>query len=442
MHSLAKQLVSGGLWLCAAGLSAQSVTPNLEISIGPYLSESERAKTRPVALHEPDHGCYLGAYIELDPKLVSTYIDSNQRIRKLPEEFESIVGKRHASYFFYQGYGFPLPVDWIKLLADRNKIVHIALEPNDGLEAVKDDAYLRLLADQLKSTNARILLRFASEMNGEWTKYGGNPSLYRQKFRLVAAVMKQRAPNVAMVWCPYATPVGNIRSFYPGHDAVDWVGVNIYNVTYFDQNPSTPAHNVEPEDLLKFVYETYSKQKPIMIGEYATTHFSRLENRSIPTFAVNNIRSIYASLRSKFPDVKAIYYFSSNNLLIRHAANNNYALTADPQVLEAYREAITPDYFLSEPRKPTQLPEKLEDGSLLLQGQYEIRAALVGANNGLIRFTLDGRVIHSKQTSKHARAFLDSSQLTPGKHTLVAEAFNGEGKTVATAKQLITIPTR
>ena len=36
-------------------------------------------------------------------------------------------------------------------------------------------------------------------------------------------------------------PQSNIASFYPGDDAVDWVGVNIYSVTYFNQDKKQPA---------------------------------------------------------------------------------------------------------------------------------------------------------------------------------------------------------
>src|SRR5690606_9868459 len=124
------------------------------------------------------------------------------------------------------------------------RYVHIAFEPNDGLDKVKDDEYLREFADDLAATKAPIFLRYASEMNGDWVKYHGDPELYREKFRLVSKVMKERAPNVAMVWCPFSTPVGSIPDYYPGDEWVDWVGVNIYSVTYLNQNLDLPAAHI------------------------------------------------------------------------------------------------------------------------------------------------------------------------------------------------------
>ena len=48
--------------------------------------------------------------------------------------------------------------------------------------------------------DAPIFIRFAGEMNGEWTPYHGDPELYRQKFRLVYRVLKAAAPKTALIW--------------------------------------------------------------------------------------------------------------------------------------------------------------------------------------------------------------------------------------------------
>ena len=68
---------------------------------------------------------------------------------------------------------------------------------------------LKLVADDMARSHAKIFLRFASEMNGDWTNYHNNPAEYRRKFRLVHQVMRRRAPNVATVWCPYTFPRWN-----------------------------------------------------------------------------------------------------------------------------------------------------------------------------------------------------------------------------------------
>jgi hypothetical protein len=301
-----------------------------------------------LAKHEPAKGCFIGAFIDLDPMLPTVFKDQDGRAHKLPEEFESVIGKPHAMYFYYQGYGKPLPMDWVQRLSANGKLVHIALEPNGGLDKVKDDEYLRTLAAAMKESGARIFLRFASEMNADWVKYHGNPQLYRQKFKLVHDVMARLAPNVAMVWCPAAQPSESIASYYPGDAVVDWVGVNFYNVTFHDLNFKRPGHSADPREQLRHVYNLYSKRKPIMICEYGATHYSILEGARNASFAAERIKKLYASLKTQFPRVKAVNYFNSNNIVSVPGRDlQNFSITDDDVVLAAYREAVASPYFLS-----------------------------------------------------------------------------------------------
>lgn len=299
------------------------------------------------AKFEPEYGCYLGACIDLDPNL-PLHQDGTGRQRRLPQDFEERVGKHHASYMIYQLYGArTFPTRWVRELGRAGKIVQIALEPNRGLEGVKDDEYLEKLAGQLASTEAPILLRFASEMNGPWTNYHGDPKLYIEKWRLVTSVMRKKAPNVAMVWCPYTTPRSLIDRYYPGDEWVDWVGVNMYSVTYYNQDRRFPGLDDHPADLLSYVYEKYSARKPIAICEYAAASYSAMEDANVPVFAEECIRSLYWALPRRYPRVKFISYFSSNNMQVEHRKNNDYSVLAQPEVIEGYREAIAPNYFLS-----------------------------------------------------------------------------------------------
>ncbi len=407
-------------------------------------SRAAPSSSSKLAKFEPERGCYLGAYIDLDPDMKQEFIDQSGKRRRLPEEFESNVGRPHAIYFFYLGYGQPLPSDWISYLDSRQKYVHIALEPNGGLEQVVEDDYLRNLAVGLRMTGARIFIRFASEMNGPWVRYHGDPKLYREKFRLVARVMHELAPNVAMVWCPYAMPTGPIRDYYPGDDAVDWVGVNLYNVTYFNQDPRTPAHHVEPDHLLSYVYRTYSARKPIMIGEYATTHFSALENRYVISFATENIQRLYRLLPIRFPRVKAIHYFNSNNLQLAHRVNNDYRVTSDPKVLAAYQSAISGPYFLSQPQSPAMPPSNIKatplGDRLELRTVSRIRADFSPRPQVVARFLLNDQVIPSQSSPTGYTTTLFPARLRSGEHKLVFEAFDLMGQTIERRILIVSLP--
>jgi hypothetical protein len=425
-----------------------------------YPTEAEAAANFTGAKFEPRTGCYAGAFIDLDDTILETFKDKTGKVRRLPWAFESVVGKQHATYFYYMGYGRPLATDWITKLGQDDKIVHIALEPNNGLDYVKDDEYLTNFAQQLGATETPVFLRFASEMNGPWTKYNGNPAKYIEKFRLIAKKMRTYAPNVAMVWCPYATPVSPIPDYYPGDEYVDWVGVNIYSVTFYDQNPRLSGKNDHPVEKLDYIYNRYAKKKPIMIGEYGATHFSALEDKSTTDFATRSILGIYESLPRKYPRVKCINYFNTNNLTLEHRKNNNYAVTQNPAVLALYRKIIGQPYFLSAPTDQhgylasafLALPVSGEKSPPLLPiqpkpvVQKQVLSDVVRLSGWIedptgktnMHFYVDGVKVYVG-TKKEDWAFNFDTAIYPnGRHELMLKA-EKDGKTVGAYKISITI---
>jgi hypothetical protein len=139
----------------------------------------------------------------------------------------------------------------------------ITLEPQDGLAAVTVSAandVADLLAGYWDRYGVRTFVRFAHEMNGAWYPWAQQPAAYVAAFRLVAAAVHERSPSSAMVWAPnegsgYPFPTGKFAAapgsadakaldtngdgaltrtddpyapYYPGDDAVDWIGVSLY----------------------------------------------------------------------------------------------------------------------------------------------------------------------------------------------------------------------
>jgi hypothetical protein len=406
----------------------------------PTPNEVNRRTTR--AKYEPETGCYLGAFIDFDSTLKQPIRDQNRHIHQDPAGFESIVQKPHAMYFFYLGYGRALPLDWVRFLAQRNKFVHIALEPNQGLVKVKDNVYLRRLADDMGRSGAKIFLRFASEMNGPWTKYHGDPKLYREKFRLVYQVMKKRAPNVALVWCPYMSPTSCISDYYPGDDATDWVGVNLYNVTYHNNSADDPSEHEHPADLLAYVYKRYAARKPIMICEYAATHYSQVEGKPRPDFAARKILTLYAALPRLYPRVKCINYFDSNNVAFAsHRPHNDYSVTNDPFVTAAYRYAISSPHYLSAPQTvpPPPIPMPLRDGETL-RGKVRLSCWGRAPSDILtVRYRVDGFIIYTAHRPDLWECIWDAGSVRPGKHKITLEVLRSGGKVAAT--QTLTVVT-
>jgi hypothetical protein len=220
---------------------------------------------------------------------------------------------------------------------------------------VRDDDYLRGWAQAARFSETPIFLRYASEMNGTWQAYSGDPELYKAKWRIVCRVMHEVAPNVAMVWCPFSMPRRTIEPYYPGDEYVDWVGVNVYSVHHHDGDANRPGGE-DPRDELQYVYDLYADRKPIQISEYASTHYCAACNQWLPSFAVLRAKELYGSLPLRFPRVKMVNWFSVNTIG-EGLAENNYSVTDDPTILATYRDLIADPYYLDTiPLEPGAAP--------------------------------------------------------------------------------------
>lgn len=186
------------------------------------------------------------------------------------EDYQERLGSTAAIYG--QRVAYPLTDDATYVLqqlvtqsAAQGAVPVLSLEPTVPLaELTTEDAEavveeLSSLTDEL---GTRYLLRFAPEMNGTWYSWGQQPTAYVDAFRLLADVVHEQLPGAAMVWSPvygagypYGAAYGDVDPdrvadadaldtdgnrrldgdddpygpFFPGVDAVDWVGLTLYH---------------------------------------------------------------------------------------------------------------------------------------------------------------------------------------------------------------------
>jgi hypothetical protein len=372
---------------------------------------------------EPLYGCYLGVNCFRDPNVNGF------------DDFCRLTGKQHAIFYEYARHGVE---DWgrTQMMRLDGPWYQAACEMRGSLAEVTADAGAEAWAKKLGQAPGHIFLRWGSEMNGSWVRWNGNPALYIQKFRLVHDLMARFAPNVAMVWCPNATPAPKIAPYYPGDAYVDWVGVNSYVVSIHNNRPSEPAQYENPADLFKDVYQRYSARKPIMICETGVTHRSAALGTDQVDFAAARIGHLYGSLPRVYPRLKAICYYDVNNLA--GAANgrefNNYLLTDSPKVLGAYRRSIAPDYFLSGRQQPggpfPAYIERVANGQTL-KGKVHLTAWAKGHSlNPAVTYKLDGKKIGSSRAAGTYDCQLDCAKVAPGPHTLSLTLQTERGKTI------------
>ncbi len=385
------------------------------------------------AKYEPIYGCYLGAFVERDERLPFKRASDATPLSRV-SGFMDFIGKKPASFFDYCVYGKAFPRKWVESLVEDGVAPHLAYEPHTSLDSIEEDEYLVSFAKAAGQSRAPVFIRFAGEMNGDWTRYHKDPALYRRKFQTVHNVFEKYAPNAAMIWCVNHVPEHNIDQYYPGDKYVDWVGINFYSVIYYDNNRNRPAYQDNPAVFLKYVYNKYAKRKPIAICEYGASHAAALDGASRSELAVEKISQMYASLPRLYPRVKMIYVFDMNNL--KHAMPsrqlNNYSITENETVLAAFKRAVAPDYFLTDviPQEDEfpALVKKLSPGTKL-SGVINLSSWVKTYDRKpMVTYSLDGKLIARINQHGTYPCQLQVSRYSPGKHNLTVTVQDSKGR--------------
>ncbi|MHA6481420.1 glycosyl hydrolase [Paenibacillus sp. strain BS8-2] len=298
------------------------------------------------APYEPKVGAYIGAYAEADAK-VHDPKDANPHYMSA---FPELTGKKHAMYLLYTSWGRSFFQDYSGHIARAKAAgvgLQVALQPVKGLDEVKDGEYLRSLAREAKDIGIPIFLRFANEMNGGWIEwYEENPQDYIDKFRLVAKVFEEEAPNVAIVWSPAYFPIENIEDYYPGDAYVDWVGVSMYQAYNGTLDPL--KRGVDRSSFIeKFenIYKLYGSKKPVFISEGGISYSDPVAHTDKTDWAVYQIEQFYANLPMLYPGVKGVFWFDTTRK--ESGRLNSYTLSDNAKVLAAYKKAVSNPFYLS-----------------------------------------------------------------------------------------------
>ncbi len=243
--------------LLSALLAACGATP---IATPSAASVRESARPEPIAPQipgksrlEPAGGTYFGMNLDWANDSI---VQVTQRLQRTPSVWVQFV---------------PFPLDdgarknlddFIGQVAAAHAMALITLEPNDGLAAVTNEAIADFasLVKTYADRGVPTFVRFAHEMNGSWYAWSQQPSAYVDAFRRLAQAVHAATPGAAMLWAPnygagypfsggrYEAHAGSpdfalldtdhdgslttaddpYAPYYPGDDAVDWVGMSLY----------------------------------------------------------------------------------------------------------------------------------------------------------------------------------------------------------------------
>lgn len=138
--------------------------------------------------------------------------------------------------------------------------------------AHKDPAALRRIkkfAENIKSMPFPVMLSFAHEMNSpeRTTRYAwaGRPGIFKQAWKVVHNIFTKevKAKNITWAWVVNESAAEDIRSYYPGPEYVDWIGIDGYSFV----GTAGRAQNIG-ELFGAPLEEVRTLGKPIMIAEF------------------------------------------------------------------------------------------------------------------------------------------------------------------------------
>jgi Glycosyl hydrolase family 26/TAT (twin-arginine translocation) pathway signal sequence len=200
------------------------------------------------------------------------------------------------------------------------------------------DTYIRQWAKAAATWGKPFLLRFAHEMNGDWTSWSpgvnkNTSSQFVAAWRRVHDIFKSEgATNARWVWSPVAHYEGAtpFEKVYPGDDYVDWVGISGYNwgdTRRWSRWQSFSQIFEESYDIVEDL-----TNKPIIIPEVASAESGGDKAAWIR-------EAFLKEIPGKFPRIRAVAWFHVDK-------ENDWRVNSSSDSLEAYKDVAvdSPSY--------------------------------------------------------------------------------------------------
>ncbi len=143
----------------------------------------------------------------------------------------------------------------------------------DVAQGNRHDGHIRDLARVVRDVGAPAFVRIGFEFSGEWNGY--TPVEYPLAFRRTVEIFREEgADNAAFVWCWEASSPGDFDSreqgawrWYPGNDAVDWFGIDLFNPSAFGALEPRGSRSAMRENTRRFLEMAEMHGKPVMVAE-------------------------------------------------------------------------------------------------------------------------------------------------------------------------------
>ena len=252
------------------------------------------------------------------------------------EELEQRLGRTlDINHNFYR-WDAPFPTETERWDLQAGRIPMISWNGRDvttgDIAAGRHDTLIRQRARATRALGESVLIRWFWEMDGnKKADFAGTPDEYVAAWRHIVTLFRaEGADNVDWVWCPNASAFndGEAQRFYPGDDFVDWTCADGYNWA-----PGRPGDDYRSfKDIFGGFYAWASlHDMPIMVGEFG------VQERH-PGEKAQWIADAREAIKTDFPRLRAIVYFSSNK-------DHDWRLTTSASALEAFKNMANDPWF-------------------------------------------------------------------------------------------------
>ena len=271
------------------------------------------------AIYEPDNGMYIGAWL-------------GQHFTK--SNFSNLVEKRHAVFARDFFIGDEFPTTWILQCIAAQAAPLIVLRLQEYHEDNFPLAELGTFAYELGNFNIPAFIVF-NPLSQDTAMY---PEDYVLLYRYARIIFRSHAPMAAFVWHSHDNELTPDSVFYPGHDVVDWVSLEVLAPQIAD------GFLVDIPSELKPFYLNFQYHKPIMLLPIGIGHFSRRDYIYRVPQAAAELTRVYEVLRNNFPRLGMVVYRDQRNITPQ---GDDFSLTNEKSLINAYNAAITDDFFIS-----------------------------------------------------------------------------------------------
>ncbi len=270
------------------------------------------------------------------------------------DEYTNLVGQRPGIVMWYRGFDQSLMYSSeIANLSARGSTPMVSLEPVDEngtdiplsqIAAGNYDSYIHKAAGVAKAWGARIMIRFAYEMNlspGAGIPWGGGPGAvggntpadYIAAWRHVVGIFRaDGATNAEFVWAPNVDDGGiPFTQYFPGDEWVDDVGLDGYN--WGSAFESTGHKWLSLGDTFASSYATLTQlsSKPVIFTETASAEIGGNKASWIQRGFLNEIPQL-------FPRVTGVIWFNVQK-------ESDWRVDSSPTSLAAFREVAASSLY-------------------------------------------------------------------------------------------------